>query len=524
MMGIAIIRENPTGVSEINESVNIMEFFRTHVLVELEDPNHNQRPVLKATAIKFVAVFRRQFTKQNIVQLIPLLVAQMHSPVIVVHTFATYAIERILASTSPKLLAEDVKPMLTPLFNALFSIITHETNNENDYAMKCVMRSLAVADSEIIPVVEAVLTKLKLVLEKVAKNPRNPHFNHFLFESFAVLIRSVCTKEPSATSSFITEFTPYVFQLMAQLLEFRPTSMGLGPAFTSLFSPLLMPVVWEKRGNVPALARLMKAYIQQAPVEIADKVNGILGVFQKLVSVKATEASGFEILSSAILYFPVEVMQPRLVTVFQILLTRLQKARTVKYTRHLTNFFALFVVKYDVQGYFDCLNTIQSDLGTTLLMQVWIPHLNTDTPTQRLEAKTQVLGLSKLLFESPALLADPIKQQFWVQGLACIVNIITSSSFQEASQSNAGTDEVDMMNEMVMEYDAHFSQLYYAKKAVEDPFAAMDPLSIFSRLLHQLSVSHPGQLTLLIQEGLKDNPKVAANLESLLRASNTTLA
>jgi exportin-2 (importin alpha re-exporter) len=540
MMGIAIKRESQIGVSEVNESVNIMDFFQSYVLPELEDANHGQRPVLKATAVKFVCTFRCQFSKEAIVQLLPLLVQQMNSPVIVVHTFAAYAVERILASRTPKLTAVDIKGVVSPLFTALFSIIEHESNNENDYAMKCVMRSLAVADSEIMPVVEVVMTKLRAVLERAAKNPRNPHFNHFLFESFAVLIRSVCSKEPSATSSFegflfdpfnvilqadIAEFTPYVFQLLAQLLEFHPTEAGLGAAFSSLFAPLLSPVVWEKRGNIPALSRLMRAYIKQAPTEIADKINPILGVFQKLVSLKATEASGFEILDAAVLYIPYEVMQPRMSTIFQILLTRLQKARTTKYTRHLAQFFALYVTKYDVKSFMDCLNSIQTDLGTNLLVQVWIPHLCTDTPTQRLEAKIQVLGLSKVLFESPSMLADPVRRQLWIQGLICLINIITSPSLKAVARSAADDDEeLDLAVDAATEYDAQFSQLHYARRVAEDPFASMDPINLFLGSLQSLSMSHPGQLTPLIQEGLREQPKVAANLESLLNTTNISLA
>jgi len=295
MMGIAIRRESSLGVSEVNDAVNVMDFFQKQILPELQDSNHASRPVVKAASIKFVSVFRNQFSRENLVQLMPTLIAHLGSPIIVVHTFAAYAIERILFTKEevgghkrPKITGAELKPFMESLFTALFAIVDNEEQNENDYVMKCVMRALSTAGEDIIAVTQIVLTKLTAALGRVAKNPRNPHFNHYLFESIAILVKYVCSKDPSATESFegllfepfniilqmdIAEFTPYVFQILAQLLEYRPAGSGLGQAYGQLFQPLLMPALWEKQGNVPALAHLMQAYIQQAAVELVEYNN-----------------------------------------------------------------------------------------------------------------------------------------------------------------------------------------------------------------------------------------------------------
>jgi hypothetical protein len=56
MMGIAIRKVSISGgVSEINDSVNVMEFFTSQILPELQDvAHHEQRPVVKAACIKYV--------------------------------------------------------------------------------------------------------------------------------------------------------------------------------------------------------------------------------------------------------------------------------------------------------------------------------------------------------------------------------------------------------------------------------------------------------------------------------------
>merc|ERR1719499_2799603 len=118
------------------------------------------------------------------------------------------------------------------------------------------MRALSIAREEIIEVTQIVLEKLTSALGIVAKNPRNPHYNHYLFESIAILVRSVCSRHPEQTQSFemllfppfqtvlqmdVLEFTPYVFQVFAQLLEYRPNDAGLGDSYSMLLPPLLMP-------------------------------------------------------------------------------------------------------------------------------------------------------------------------------------------------------------------------------------------------------------------------------------------
>ncbi len=60
----------------------------------------------------------------------------------------------------------------------------------------------------------------------------------------------------------IAEFTPYVFQLLAMLLAYRPGST-LSQAYQVLFVPLLSPALWERRGNVPALVELLDSYLQR---------------------------------------------------------------------------------------------------------------------------------------------------------------------------------------------------------------------------------------------------------------------
>ena len=148
--------------------------------------------------------------------------------------------------------------------------------------MKCTMRILNIAQEDVVQHTPVVLQNLNGCLERVCKNPRNPQFNHYLFETIASLVRYICAATPAAVDAFeamlfppfqqvlandIAEFTPYVLQVLAQLLEART---GLSPSYVTLFPPLLMPAMWERPGNIPALVRLLCAYMAKGKAQVRD--------------------------------------------------------------------------------------------------------------------------------------------------------------------------------------------------------------------------------------------------------------
>jgi exportin-2 (importin alpha re-exporter) len=542
MMGIAIKAESSLGVSEVTQGINILDFFQTQVLPELQDSNHTNRPVLKATALKFVSVFRKQFNRVNIVQIIPLLITHLASPVVVVHTFAAYVIERILFTkdnvvSGPgvfKIDRSDLRVFVEPLFTALFAIVDNQDNNENDYVMKCVMRTLMRVREDILPVTEIVLAKLTTALGRVAVNPRNPQFNHYLFESIAVLVKSVCAENPTGGAGLesmlfepftvilqmdIAEFTPYVFQVLAQLLEYSPAGNPLSPAYTGLFEPLLMPSVWEKKGNIPATTRLLQAYICKVAHELSSYLKPILGIFQKLIASKATETSAFEILNSVIIHFPAESLDPTLPTVFHLLFTRLQSSKTPRYTQLVTTFFALFVGKFGAQVFFDRTGAVQAGIGTMVVVHVWAPRLKNDPPVNHIEAKIHVVGVTKLICEYPSLWNDVSGQKVWIASLVGLISVVTSPSYKNSTSTKLAEE-----SEIEMEYDAQYSRLVQASKNVEDPFPQIeDPNMFFIQSLHATLKNNSTLLLPLVQHGLSDEPKLQAGLDSMFHRAGLSL-
>jgi exportin-2 (importin alpha re-exporter) len=166
-----------------------------------------------------------------------MLVQHLQSDNYVIYSYAAITIERILfikvdrqalwvvwnvmgRVLMVRFTQADVRPFAENILMALFSNIekggTPEKIAENDYLMKCqlifaphglnwlsgAMRVIIVARQSLTPSHEAILTRLVNILGEISKNPSNPKFNQYCFESVSALIRFVCDGTPGALPKF----------------------------------------------------------------------------------------------------------------------------------------------------------------------------------------------------------------------------------------------------------------------------------------------------------------------------------
>jgi exportin-2 (importin alpha re-exporter) len=152
------------------------------------------------------------------------------------------------------------------------------------------------------------------ITQIISANPSNPRFYYYHFEAMGALIRYAAPSQPEKLENElyppfagilqgeVSEFMPYVFQLFAALLEARPDG-PLSDFYKALVAPVLMPTLWESKGNVPALARLLSSLIPRSGADIVanNQLEPILGIFQKLMSGKSrTELYSFDVLEAVI--------------------------------------------------------------------------------------------------------------------------------------------------------------------------------------------------------------------------------
>ena len=169
------------GVTEINPHIDLLAFLQENVIPELLAADNANHDVIKADCLKFVSVFRQQLPKDYYGQLIPILTKYMASNSVVVHTYAAYAVERLLSvkdGTDLRFNKAALQPHLQKLLEGLFAVLNHEESKENEYVMRAIMRVCSVGQETMVPFAEVIIGKITAILGYVSQNPRNPKYNH----------------------------------------------------------------------------------------------------------------------------------------------------------------------------------------------------------------------------------------------------------------------------------------------------------------------------------------------------------
>uniref|UniRef100_A0A0C9R0E6 Exportin-2 n=1 Tax=Fopius arisanus TaxID=64838 RepID=A0A0C9R0E6_9HYME len=520
------------GVTQSNEFVPLPQFASQHIQPELARPNINEFPVLKADAIKFIMTFRSILPRELVVGSLPYMIRHLTASSQVVHSYAACAIEKILALKGPNNVAlvkgEEIAPLAADLLKGLFALLELSGSGENEYAMKAIMRSFGTLKENVVPFLGDLLPKLTEKLSIVARNPSRPNFNHYLFETLGLSIRIVCKTNPEAVVSFeqvlfpifqgilqqdVQEFMPYVFQILALLLELR-TSQEVPEPYMALFPCLLAPVLFERQGNIHPLNRLLQAFVSHGAHQIIaqDKISGLLGVFQKLIASKANDHEGFSLMQSIIEHFPPNILEPFMKQIFVLLFQRLSSTKTTKFVKGLIVFFAYYIIRYGASTLITIIDQIQVQMFGMVLERVIIADLQ--KVSGEIERKVAAVGMSNLLVDCPAMVENPY-HVFYPKLLATLVE------FFELPQDESIIPEDLLMPETEDNpgYQAAYSQLICARNPRKDPLEAIGDVRL--HLAQGLGRLSPGQLPNLLGQIPEPN---ANHLRTYLQTAGISVA
>lgn len=357
------------GVTSTNVLVDVVQFFTNNIANDLVSQSGNQtHPILITDSIKYILIFRNQLTKDQLLSVIPLLINHLKSDNPVIFTYSAITIEKLLSMTSfsdlnhkPIFDKFDLQPYINELLTNLFKLINLSSGNapeklsENEFLIKCVMRILNTGEDSISSDFKSlILNQIISILKIISKNPANPRFSHYTFESLGLLIKYSKSEEINGLIEIVLpnllnvlnddvqEFVPYSFQILAYLLEKLPPQQSLPQDYNSLIKPLMSPNLWQFRGNIPGITRLLVSIIRFDAKVFGgsnESITPLLGIFQKLIASKVNDIYGFELLEAILLYIPVENLQNYLKDISILLLTRLKNLRTDKFLKR----FIIFV-------------------------------------------------------------------------------------------------------------------------------------------------------------------------------------
>jgi len=431
----------------------------------------------------------------------------------VLHTYAASSIERLLTVRDPatnqtRFGRASLNPYLQHILQATFSILERPNYPENDYLMKLIMRVLNVSKGDIVPYTDTVLEKLTAILKKICANPSNPIFSHYLFEALSVTIANVAESNPNSIEQFenrlfppfqsvlsqdVEALSPYVYQVMAQMLELRP--QGISQAYLSMFPVLLSPALWEQSSNSTALVKLIEAYLCKAPEQLTSYTQGILGVFQKLVSARSSEINAFNLLRSFIAFMPMESYANMTGEIFKILLMRLQarmKGRMgIIYTKEFIYTVSVFIGKYGSAAFWNPVDALQPGTALNLVSNVWVN--NALHVKDHLERKACVIAMTRMLVEVPQL-QDPQQANAWSQILSVAVKLVEQEnvSGDVSTKQPDAEDALEALEETG--YEAGFSKLYFAASKQNDYLKGVAPSgkAFLVNELSKASAAKPG--------------------------------
>ncbi|KAI0749865.1 armadillo-type protein [Daedaleopsis nitida] len=492
------------GVTSTNALIDVVQFFSEHVFQDLQADPQTIHPILQVDAIRFLHTFRNQLVKPQLLSVLPLLVRHLSSENYVCYTYAAISIERILfirQGTQLMFTQADVHESAPPLLDALLSKIekapTPQKMAENDYLMKCAMRVIITARSTFANGYETVLQRLVAILGVLAKNPSNPNFDQYIFESISALMRFVAQANPSTLSTFesalfgpftyilqndIDQYVPYVFQILAQMLDLH--SGAVPPEYQSLLPFLLTPAQWQQKGSIPGLVKLLKAFLSHDANSIVGggQITQVLGVIQqRLIPSKINDGWGFELLQAVVQYVPSASLQQYFRSLIVTLLTRMQTSKTDKFIYHFVYFLAFCLAinnggltpDYVVSE----VEAIQPQLWKQLLVNFFIPQAPKSPSKER---KVVIVGITRLLTQSTLMLREPLVQAWppMFQALATLFQTEQRLSKKEELDPDAGLTQIDY-EEQTAGYQAAYSRLAAAEAAPVDPVGHVKDLRAY---------------------------------------------
>ncbi|CAD7940698.1 unnamed protein product [Amoebophrya sp. A25] len=450
------------GCTIVNGAVPVQEFFEREVVPILQGPipateeqaSKEDFPPLRAACMKFATTFRTVLSTPSLNTALPLIAKHVQHPSAVVHTYAAHAVEKLVISrdygapqpcnsaatagvnfavgtggggtTSTQLQIntmqanapckfepnEATKGLLTGMLEPIITLLCQKQGIEqNEYLMRCVVRIFSFLKQLAVEIATPMLNKATELMEQIAANPKHPHFAHFLFEGVAVIIRIA---EPTGKlvevedkmlkvcgailqGEVMRDFLPYVFQILGLLLD---STKEVKPVYQELFGVLMMPEWWSKVPNIPALVRLLKAYLNRHThfrALLDSQMDTILRRFEALLNHRRSDGVAFDLLAAIFAFLPLEMYEKKLSIAMKVALSALmQRKHDVKLKKHFVLAIGVFSHKYGAEAVVKLIESLQSGLAAQIVENVWLPAL--DLMLLPSERKNASISLARILF------------------------------------------------------------------------------------------------------------------------------
>ena len=223
-----------SGATEINISpADLWNYVSQLALPELQEPQINNLPILKATCIKFVYMFRNQIDDQYAQTFVQLFIQFLDSDSIVNKSYAAACIEKFLlkrnAQNQPVITCDNIQDDVVS--GLLTNLCKFLDEYRNLYAIRTLYRTIQIAKHKIVNFSEQLGQVLSKFIQDIANDQgdQSPNYVYILFETTALVLRNIAGNQEqmmkvqellTPSLNFIvqnhnTELIGYAFQIYA---------------------------------------------------------------------------------------------------------------------------------------------------------------------------------------------------------------------------------------------------------------------------------------------------------------------
>ncbi|KAK3995035.1 CAS/CSE protein [Cladorrhinum sp. PSN332] len=512
------------GVVTVNSYVNVVEFFENHIASDLTGAG--VEPIAQVDAIKYLYNFRSQLNREQWASVMQPLIQALGSKNYVVYTYAAIAIERVLFLTDsagqhifPR---TEIQPFAKDLLEHLFNLIENDASaaklQENEFLIRCIMRILIVIkEGALDSGIDTVLQHLIDITNAIKQNPSNPRFYYYHFEAIGALVR-FCSNSPnvnlldrlwgpfaSIISEDISEFVPFVFQIFSLLLE-QHTSSEVPGEIKILLDFVLAPSAWETRGNVPPLSRFLSAIIPRAAQQILgdNKLEAVLIIFQRLITVKKTEQNAYDILEAVVATFSAEVLSQYFPEILKIVFEKLQKNPSDSHKARVARFYHLVSARPELGAdyFINHAEKVQQNVFTPFYLTIILP--TTGSFARPVDRKLAVISYTRTLTNSQAFAVRYAKG--WGFTATNLLDLLKNPPKVAAGYGDDIVNEADVDD---IGFGIGFTPLNTCKRGARDDFPDIVEVDKWvGQSLKEANQRHGGKVATWAQERL--NPETQA--------------
>jgi len=242
-----------------------------------------------------------------------------------------------------------------------------------------------------------------------------------------------------------------------------------------------------------------------------NKIEALLGVFQKLIASKTNDHEGFYLLQTMIQSLPKASLANYVRNIFGLMFQRLTSSKTTKFVKSFLVFTSLFAIHYGGTALQETVDGIQAGIFGMVCKRLQEDVQKVSGTTER---KICAVGIIKLLCETPAMMTTYAGQ--WSDLLTALVAL-----FELPEDDNIPDDEHFIDIEDTSGYQSAYSQLVFAGKREDDPVKGVeDPAIFLAQSLSKLSQSCPGKVSPIITT---QSPQVQQYINKYVQAAGVSI-